>query len=180
MWTFGTSLPVPWSKWSFTGRCGITVGLLVDFLGFSYMGSDPFLMVLWPSNLWLSIFTMAPELLYKVGALKQQRWVQIAVGESPTHGNGGRHQTGSRCKISCMTLHGLKMITKSINSWVLLIASLRSSLVDLHFKLFSRAVGGVTLKAGTPTEPLALGAGRTAGRHKKGKFGAQAVAMGSP
>lgn len=58
------------------------VGLLVDFLGFSYMGSDLFLMVLWPSNLWLSISTTVPELLYQVDALKQQRWVRIAVGES--------------------------------------------------------------------------------------------------
>lgn len=147
---------------------------LVDFLGFSYMGSDPFLMVLWPSNLWLSIFTTAPEPLYQVGALKQQWWGWIAVGESLPHRNGGRHQTGLLWKISCKTLHGLKMITKSINSWVLLIARLWTSLVDLHFKLFSRAV-----KTGIPTEPLALGAGRTAGRQKKGKFGAQTAAMGT-
>lgn len=177
-WTFGTSLPVPWRKWSFMGRCGIAVGSLVDHLGFSYVGSEPFLTVLWPSDLCPSIFTPFPALLYQVGASKQQRWGLSAVGDSTAHGNGGRHQTGSLRKISCKTLYGLKLITKSINSWVLLVAILSSSLVDLHFKLFSRAMAAVTLKAVTPTEPLAPGAGRAAGRQKKGKFGAQTVAMG--
>lgn len=48
--------------------CGICdfsqedVGLLMDFLGFHYVGSHSFLMLLWPSVLWPSIFTTASEL----------------------------------------------------------------------------------------------------------------------
>lgn len=147
---------------------GLLWGCWWIFLGLGRCGT--FLMMLWPSDLWLSIFTMAPDLLYQADLLNQQWWVLIIAGE--------RHQAGSCWKISCKTLHGLKMITKSVNSWVLLIASLLSSLVDLYFKLFSRAMGALTLKVRMATEPLAPGAGRTAGRHKKGKFGAQTVAMG--
>lgn len=48
--------------------CGICdfsqedVELLMDFLGFHCVGSDPLLMMLWPSVLWPSIFTTVPEL----------------------------------------------------------------------------------------------------------------------